>query len=68
MDAADADGFVEIPLPTYGSGDIRAIKEMENDETLKGNEAGGTTQKERNGSQNILLCTKCVKCLIKTVL
>ena len=32
MDAADADGFVEIPLPTYGSGDIRAMKEMENDE------------------------------------
>ena len=32
MDAADADGFVEIPLPTYGSGDIRTIKEMENDE------------------------------------
>ena len=32
MNAADADGFVEIPLPTYGSDDIRAMKEMENDE------------------------------------
>ena len=32
MDAADAEGFVEIPLPTYGSDDIRAMKERENDE------------------------------------
>ena len=32
MDVVDADGFVEIPLPTYGSEEIRAMKEMQNDE------------------------------------
>ena len=32
MDAADADGFVEVPLPTFGSDEIRVMKERENDE------------------------------------